>query len=244
MATAPTLRPGREHALRRAFAAASSRSSRCSATSYPSTVGAALAFKRRRRAARGADVPRRGCVLGRRHARGAQPRRRLAGAGRVRDPAEPVLVLHAALEADGQSTTSRSASTAAGRSRARRVDGTDAVVGARRRARCGGARARRATGRRRSRPSRCASTDMLRTTTHATSRSRCREEYANRDPVERLEARLSAGRRHRRGAGDDARERRSGDLGGARGGRGRSAARPGDARGRRLGGPAEREQGV
>ena len=41
-------RPRRQHALRRARSAASSRSSRCSATSCPVIVGAALAFKRRR----------------------------------------------------------------------------------------------------------------------------------------------------------------------------------------------------
>ena len=55
--------------------AASSRSSRCSATSRRSTVGRGARVQAARRAAGRADVPRRGRLLGRRHARGAQPGR-------------------------------------------------------------------------------------------------------------------------------------------------------------------------
>ena len=48
-----------------------------------------------RRASRRDDLPRRRRVLGRRHARGAEPRRRLEGARGLRDPGQPLLVLDA-----------------------------------------------------------------------------------------------------------------------------------------------------
>ena len=71
----PDPRPRREHALRRARRSASSRSSRCSATS-PGHGRRRARLQAPRRAARGADLPRRGRVLRRRRARRPQPRGR------------------------------------------------------------------------------------------------------------------------------------------------------------------------
>ena len=61
----------------------------------PVVVGAALAFKRRRRAARRADVLGRRRDEHRRRPRGPQPRRRAEGAGRVRAAVQRLRVLHA-----------------------------------------------------------------------------------------------------------------------------------------------------
>ena len=55
-----------------------------------------------RRASSRDDVPRRRCLLGRRHARGAEPRSRLAGARCLRDPVESLLLLDACRAPDGE----------------------------------------------------------------------------------------------------------------------------------------------
>ena len=124
----PDVRPRREHALRCARA-----------RRLPARLDARQPLPRRRRrrarvqaarrAARGADLPRRGSVLSRRCARRPQPRRCLAGSRRLRPAIERLLVLDAELRADGEHKSRRADS---GRlvdpRRARRRNGCDGRV--------------------------------------------------------------------------------------------------------------------
>ena len=128
----------------------SSRSSRCSAISSRSTVGAALAFKRR-------GEPRVALTFlgeGAFSVGDTHEGLNLAGvwqrAGRLRDPVQPLVLLDAGRAADGEHRTSPSAIRGGWSIPAERVDGTDALAVSRRCAPRSSARGP-ATGRRRSR---------------------------------------------------------------------------------------------
>ena len=106
----------------------SSRSSRCSATSCPVCVGAALAFKRRGEPRVALTFLGEGAFCVGRRPRGAEPRGRPAGPGRLRPPEQPLRVLDADRAARCSTRASPTASGAAGRIPCARVDGTDALA--------------------------------------------------------------------------------------------------------------------
>ena len=165
----------------------------------PVTVGAALAFKRRQQAARRADVLRRRRLQLRRHARGPQPGRRAERAGGVHRPVEPRRVLDRQREGDAQPEPVASASRAATRSRA---PGSTAPTRSPSTAPCGAAAQRARSGE----GPQAVEALSLRIDGHAAhddgrymDRALIEEFVTQRDPVERLAARMladgTAGRR-------------------------------------------------
>ena len=143
-----------------------------------------------RRAARGADVPRRRRLLGRRRARGAQPGGRAGGCRRSSWSEEPV-AYSTPTGSRWSTPTWRSGSSGGWSIPCARVDGTDAIATSRD-PRCGRAGARRRG------PAGDRGGDAARPRTRgarrrgATSRRAARR--TDRDPVERLAARLRARR--------------------------------------------------
>ena len=222
-------RPRRQHALRRPRP--QHLPARLDAREpLPVTVGAALAFKRRGEPRVALTFFGDGALSTGDVHEGINLAGVLARAGRVRDPEQPVRVLHA--HGPAMRNTNIAERIEGGWCiPCAQVDGTDALAvyetvrarrraGARRRRAAGGRGADAAHGRPR-RPRRRA----------ATSTGAEADEFAHaRDPVERLAARLLLDGLSARGGRRPARGRGGRGGGGPRRGRAGAAARPGDAR--------------